>query len=73
MRKNLFSSSLSIAAFSLLALGLSACSDFRQAIGTENPRQMNLRLLFARLYPCRLISGRAHRPIMPARVLRLRL
>ena len=35
MRKNLFSSSLSIAAFSLLALGLSACSDFRQAIGTE--------------------------------------
>ena len=35
MRKNLFFSSLSIAAFSLLAIGLSGCSDFRQAIGTE--------------------------------------
>ena len=30
---------------------------------------MNLRLLFARRYPCRLISGRAHRLMMPARVL----
>ncbi len=35
MRKNLSSSGLSIAAFCVAALGLSACSDFRQAIGTE--------------------------------------